>query len=989
MGKMYMIFTMLSLAMFSFSCYENNNPLDENGTNYLPPKITINEDASSVKNLATVHFDSIVIVLEGNHERSLFNLKMDDGEWAKEWKSEGTFGFGRLSDGKHTMYINSMYREGNIVVSDSLVFHVLTKGYKPEFTATKDTTITLLEGNSVTLSVQAEGRSPLNYSWLKGSSVLEGKVADTLKIASFSVNDSASYQCIVTNEYGTATSRTFILKYRPFSGEVKGIVTDSAGNKLENASVTLLPPNKNNSTDTAGFFEFSSLSANSYTLKISLSKYHDTTLSGIAVNDTSTVELKTIKLKMVDTTTFKVTYDGNGNDSGTVPSDTTKYLPGRKIVVAGISNLSKIGYSFSKWNTKKDGTGDAVSARDSFTVNGNITFFAQWIVRQYTLSFNGNGSTSGEVPEQKHYDYQKSIIIPDNGSLERAGYSFTRWNTKKDGSGKGYAADDTLLMPGSDVELFAQWKALTTYKITYNKNEADTGTVPVDNNSYYNGKEVTVAGNPGNLYRDGYSFSGWNTKADMTGDTYNAGAKFAMLDSALTLYAKWTTNPTYSIIYHSATSTGGNVPATVNADSGMQVTIADSGSLYKTGYTFVGWNTKEDGSGKAYKTGDKVVMDTVNIELYAQWTKAQYTITYHGNGNTGGPVPPVTTHLYQSEASIPSNEPSRTGHTFTGWNTDSTGKGIDYHAGDKILVEKNVHLYARWIKKKYQITFSGNGERASDIPLVTEFEYGAKIDSSFFVSSRESYIFDGWFMDSLCINKWKYKLDSVVSNDTLYSKWVIKDADGNIYTEVKIGNQVWMVENLKVTSYRDGTPIPRAVNTAEWTSITSAGFCWYENDSAKYNAIYGALYNWFTIKATNQKQLSPSGWHIPSDSEWTALENHLISNGYNWDGSTTGNKIGKALAAKTNWTLSDVEGYGYVGNNTATNNLSGFTGIPGGCRNSDGSFSYLGYRSLWWSTTEFNSSYAWYRCIFYDNYKLYRDNSFGRTGYSIRCIRDW
>ena len=163
MGKMYMFFTMLSLAMFSFSCYENNNPLDEHGTNYIPPKITINEDASSIKNLATVHFDSIVIVLEGNHERSLFNLKMDDGEWADEWKSEGTFGFGRLSDGKHTMYINSMYREGHVVVSDSVVFHVLTKGYKPGFSATKDTTITLVEGNSAILAVQAEGRSPLKY----------------------------------------------------------------------------------------------------------------------------------------------------------------------------------------------------------------------------------------------------------------------------------------------------------------------------------------------------------------------------------------------------------------------------------------------------------------------------------------------------------------------------------------------------------------------------------------------------------------------------------------------------------------------------------------------------------------------------------------------------------------------------------------------------------------------------------------------------------
>ena len=88
-------------------------------------------------------------------------------------------------------------------------------------------------------------------------------------------------------------------------------------------------------------------------------------------------------------------------------------------------------------------------------MNGNVTFYAQWIVKQYTLSFNGNGNTSGEVREQKLYDYQKSITVPDKGSLERAGYSFVRWNTKKDGGGKEYSTEDTLLVPAYDVELFA------------------------------------------------------------------------------------------------------------------------------------------------------------------------------------------------------------------------------------------------------------------------------------------------------------------------------------------------------------------------------------------------------------------------------------------------------------------------------------------------------------------------------------------------------
>jgi hypothetical protein len=124
---------------------------------------------------------------------------------------------------------------------------------------------------------------------------------------------------------------------------------------------------------------------------------------------------------------------------------------------------------------------------------------------------------------------------------------------------------------------------------------------PLDSNTYYKGKEVTAAGNPGKLSKINASFSGWNTKADGTGESYNAGAKFPMPDSAVTLYVKWTTDPTYSITYHSAISTGGNVPSVVNTDTGTQVTIADSGTLYRTGYTFVGWNTKEDGAGRLIK----------------------------------------------------------------------------------------------------------------------------------------------------------------------------------------------------------------------------------------------------------------------------------------------------------------------------------------------------------------------------------------------------
>lgn len=981
MEKGYLVLLLLQCMAFPLSCnFGRNNPFDEGGPNFIPPQITINEEASGFKNQDTIHFDSVNIVVVGNREQCIFTLKVDDNDWMEEWKTAGTFGFGGLTDGAHTLYINSMYRGGEMVVTDSISFYVLTKGYKPVFRNKNDTTITLFEGKPVITSVKVEGASPLHYSWLKGTSVLEGKTSDTLKITSFTVNDSASYKCIVSNEYGMDTSRTFILKYRPFSGGIKGIVADSSGKNLKDAMITLSPSNKKDTTDSTGSFSFTSLSGNSYTLQISLSKYQDTTLLNVMVNDSETVVLQTIKLKMIDTTTYKIAYNGNENDGGTVPSDTTKYSPGSKIVVAGIGELSKIGYTFSKWNTKKDGSGAAVSPGDSFTVNGNVTFYAHWIVKQYTLSFNGNGSTSGGVPGPTKYDYQQSITLPGKGTLEHAGYSFAVWDTKKDGTGKAYSANDTLLIPATDVELFAQWKALPGYKVTYNSNGADTGKVPVDSNSYYKGKEVTIAGNPGNLYRDGYSFSGWNTKSDGTVESYNAGAKFSMPDSAVTLYVKWSTNPIDSITYHEGSSTDGNVPATVNADSGMQVTIADSGSLYKTGYTFVGWNTKEDGSGKAYKTGDKVAMGTVNIDLYAQWTKAQYSITYYGNGNTGGTVPPVTKHFYGSEIVLEApGTLQKTGHTFFKWNNDSVGNGIDYASGDKITVIGNMQLFAKWIINEYSIVFNTSGGSTLNTQTV---KYGDTVVIPA-IPLKNSYVFDGWHNDSTCTEKWNFTSSIIKANATLYAKWVIKDIDGNIYTEVKIGSQVWMVENLKTTKFNTGSTIPLVVDSSLWRSLSTPGYCWYYNDTI-YKALYGALYNWYAVESGN---LAPSGWHVPTENEWKQLEQYLIANGYNWDGSTTDNKIAKSLAAKTRW--EDFEQSGSIGFEIESNNKSGFSAFPSGFRNNNGTFQYLLSDCYWWSTTAKTLNAAWSRTL--NNFdQFFAGFSMDKvSGFSVRCIKDY
>ncbi|MDA9125418.1 fibrobacter succinogenes major paralogous domain-containing protein, partial [Flavobacteriaceae bacterium] len=140
------------------------------------------------------------------------------------------------------------------------------------------------------------------------------------------------------------------------------------------------------------------------------------------------------------------------------------------------------------------------------------------------------------------------------------------------------------------------------------------------------------------------------------------------------------------------------------------------------------------------------------------------------------------------------------------------------------------------------------------------------------------------------------------------------------------------------------------------------------------------------LDASLRKEFAPEGWHVPTDAEWTTLENYLIANGYNYDQTTSENKIAKAMAATTGWNSSTE--LGAIGNDQSTNNSSGFYAFPEGDRYYNGSFFNEGDSALFWSSTETSSNYAWYRYL-KDNYSsLSRSNSFKQIGFSVRFVRD-
>ncbi len=190
--------------------------------------------------------------------------------------------------------------------------------------------------------------------------------------------------------------------------------------------------------------------------------------------------------------------------------------------------------------------------------------------------------------------------------------------------------------------------------------------------------------------------------------------------------------------------------------------------------------------------------------------------------------------------------------------------------------------------------------------------------------------------------------------------------------EIKIGNQVWMSENLNVETFRNGDPIPHANTIEEWEKAgknKQPAWCYYDGRAVQNDPVngenYGKLYNWYAV--ADIRGLAPKGWHIPTDDEWTVLTNFLGGDP----------RAGAELKSKTGW----VEG----GNGT---NSSGFNGLPAGYRFYDGSFGYFGEYGYWWSSTEYDSNHAWFRFLYYLYDNASRDSFMKEFGYSVRCLRD-
>ena len=204
----------------------------------------------------------------------------------------------------------------------------------------------------------------------------------------------------------------------------------------------------------------------------------------------------------------------------------------------------------------------------------------------------------------------------------------------------------------------------------------------------------------------------------------------------------------------------------------------------------------------------------------------------------------------------------------------------------------------------------------------------------------------------------------------------IKDIEGNSYKTVYIGTQQWMAENLKVTKYNDGTDIPNLTDNAQWLNNTTGAWAYYNNDISN-NAIYGKLYNWYAISPTTNgnKNICPSGWHVPTDAEWTVLTDYL-----GFEPSAGGKMKEEGIIGVGSCTWNSP--------NTNATNTSLFTGLPGGARGEFDGYTNVNDVGYWWSSTEYYSDNATVRYLSNNSGYVASIDPSKKSGFSVRCVKD-
>lgn len=405
------------------------------------------------------------------------------------------------------------------------------------------------------------------------------------------------------------------------------------------------------------------------------------------------------------------------------------------------------GYTFAGWTTNADGGGTKYAPGASWTANGTLTLYAQWTPGQASLTYDGNGATGGKTDPQNGVTDQK-VNVRQNG-FTRDGYTFVRWDTQADCRGKAVNPGDKWTLQGSST-LYACWTG-NMQLLTYHGNGATGGNTAAQSGK--TGDELTT--NANGFTRDGYTFVEWNTKADGTGGHYGKGtngvAKWTMLPVGNDLYAIWQANPA-SIRYRDDWGATGSTPDTTGV-TGQNVTIARNG-FTRPGYTFTGW-ARDRRTDPSLQPGGRYTLTPGTTTLWAQWKADPAHLIYNSNSGSTSQTR-RTDGVVDQTVTVIANPFTRSGYTFTGWNTQADGRGKAYAAGNgfRLVADAKSNpvntsvLYAQWRINRVALKFDPNGGTGGypDITVDAFTTVTIPADAKEPKVQRPGFRFTGWAM---------------------------------------------------------------------------------------------------------------------------------------------------------------------------------------------------------------------------------------------------
>ncbi|MDR3001404.1 MAG: InlB B-repeat-containing protein [Fibromonadaceae bacterium] len=606
----------------------------------------------------------------------------------------------------------------------------------------------------------------------------------------------------------------------------------------------------------------------------------------------------------ISTDDYTVTYNGNGNTGGTAPVDTNSpYLSGATVTVLSEGSLVKTGYTFNGWNTAIDGNGASYVTGNKFDITANTILYAKWTeLPKYTVTYNGNGNTGGTAPVDANSPYLSgaTVTVLNEGSLVKTGYKFGGWNISPTGTGASYISGASFTMLSNDLTLYAWWQELID----------DPADDPTDNTNHINRfQAMPYAGNDKIKYS--YSHDGYDFYYIYLGELRNIPMFY--LDAQ---YFGTTAEMTYTF---ATTEIETNTIRNTVSNSSQQVrTVTDQ-------YT----NSKTTSQKVSTEISAKIKVPIVS----------DFGVKASGERNWSQLISNSQTNVFQRTTSLTNTTERVT--TFTTENRFTFSWPLAKSKGDRegwyrytLFSASDTYLYV--IKDATGVVYYEFKEHVKpDVTLGWMLDYSETL--SFEKSDASSFEFDVSMLDDLP----KPELEFLHG-------FFIDPRDDQVYRTIRIGDQVWMAENLNYN-----------VNGA---------IC-YSNRIANCN-IYGRLYNWNTART-----ICPSGWHLPSNAEWWTLVYFV------------GTESGRKLKAKSGWN-NDYQGRS--GNGTDD---FGFSALPGGSEAS-GSFYSVGIIGNWWSATEdYNYNYGGVDGAFVRDMGVGSNSvgsfSIGKAArHSVRCLRD-